>query len=45
MIIVGGTTTRVVNNKIYNTLIVGLPNGKTIEHNKIYLIPSEKSWL
>ena len=42
MIIVGGTTTRVVNNKIYNTLIVGLPNGKTIEHDKIYLTPSEK---
>ncbi|AXA34365.1 nitrilase-related carbon-nitrogen hydrolase [Francisella adeliensis] len=39
--IVGGTIVRVIDEKIYNTLIVALPNGEIIEHDKIYLTPVE----
>ena len=42
IIIVGGTTIRIVDDKIFNTLIVGLPDGRVIEHDKIYLTPGEK---
>ena len=42
IVIIGGTTTRIVDNKIYNTMLAGLPRSEVIEHDKIYLNPSEK---
>ena len=42
IVIIGGTNTRIVDNKIYNTILAGLPRREVIEHDKIYLTPSEK---
>lgn len=41
--IIAGSTARVDGEKIHNTLIVGLPNGEVIEHDKVYLTPEELS--
>lgn len=44
MIIVGGTTVKIIDGNITNTIIIGLPNGKIIEDNKTYLTPEEKNF-
>lgn len=42
--ILGGTTPRLVDRKIFNTAILALPDGKVILQDKIFLTPDEKNW-
>ncbi|MCB0351776.1 MAG: hypothetical protein KDD38_11370, partial [Bdellovibrionales bacterium] len=42
-IILGGTP-RSVDNKIYNSAVMAMPNGHVEYQEKIYLTPAEKSW-
>lgn len=44
MIIVGGTTVRVIDDNITNTILIGLPDGKVIQEEKTYLTPEEKNF-
>ncbi|MDC0535994.1 carbon-nitrogen hydrolase, partial [Francisellaceae bacterium] len=41
VILVGGTIPYIREDKLYNTAIIGLPDGKVIYHDKIYLTPWE----
>ncbi len=41
VILVGGTIPYIREGKLYNTAIIGLPDGKVIYHDKIYLTPWE----
>lgn len=42
MTIVAGSTTQIKDGKLYNTALIGLPDGKVIEQDKIYLTPGER---
>ena len=42
--ILGGTSPRIENGKIYNTALLALPNGQIVLQDKIFLTPDEKEW-
>ncbi len=42
--ILGGTTPRLVDGKIFNSAVLALPDGKVILQDKVFLTPDEKKW-
>lgn len=42
--ILGGTTPRVVDGKIFNVAILALSDGKVVLQDKLFLTPDEKQW-